>query len=122
MSSPLTRFPFFPSLARRIRIDGDERLELSTRNLEPDLLEAVLCLTTPCCRCGDTIHPFRRRGRPERLNALTGNVYVSLVCPQSVKPGCSRGRDAEAAKAALIDDVLMVYDADNAEFLPAILR
>lgn len=105
-SSPLGAHPIFSDVARHVNVDKDDRCEVSTRGMDPALVERALAITTGCCNCGRPIHPFRRRASPpERAAASTGPIYVSLVCPMSANPGCARGKAADSAKAALIHDV-----------------
>ena len=66
------------------------------------VVSRALALRGACAECGQAISPFRARmGKDKR--GTSGNVYLAATCPLDVRIGCSRGRRASVAYAAIWD-------------------
>ena len=77
------------------------RFRFEFKSGTPDDIErAALQIECACCRCGATIHPFRRR---KQSGEGYGRVYLAVACPLSVDPGCSRSKLAAATYTAIAE-------------------
>lgn len=63
-----------------------------------DVERAALEIECACCRCGATIHPFRRR---KGTATHRGRLYLAVACPHKVDPGCARSRVAAQTYTAI---------------------
>lgn len=74
------------------------RIELRTKELDPQVLREALHTQCQCVRCRAPIHPFRPRlkGVGDRVE-LARHVYVAVACPLDVNVGCSRGKQSRDA-------------------------
>lgn len=77
------------------------RFRFEFRSDTPDDVErAALEIECACCRCGATIHPFRRR---KASGAGYGRIYLAVACPLTVDSGCARSRVAAATYTAIAE-------------------